>query len=396
MIKKIKTYRIVPFWGLLLGALLILSRVSSASPLYFVASKSEFLNLLKGLYAQRAENFYVSFLYPVWDPLEEALWGVESLRCVAPYDFWHQQNYQATALDHTVYFSLTFRTTYTEEKELEEALAPIIARWQNLSPLEKVALVHDWIITHLRYDTSYANYSAFEAFFERRAVCQGYALLAAKMFTLLGIENSLPSGYGNGVPHLWNMVKLCCGDLCTWFHLDITWDDPLPDGQHSYRYFLLSENQILRDHYVEEDCGQAAPLTYQTWQALCTADKDLAPRLLVNSQAHFVSLKKEDSLNLTVSLDTRLSGEGDYFLWVSLPGGEEIWFTLDKGWLISSTPLPAYQGPLISFAPLEILRLPVKDIPAGTYFLYFAVDDQPDGQLNPSGTVSELILFIPN
>ena len=69
-----------------------------------------------------------------------------------------------------------------------------------------------------------------------------------------------------------NMVKLCNN----WYHLDVTWDDPVPDrpGHLSYKYYNLSDLEISTDHtlpegypgaelsYIEGDCSSTECLSF--------------------------------------------------------------------------------------------------------------------------------------
>ena len=57
-----------------------------------------------------------------------------------------------------------------------------------------------------------------------------------------GIETKIVLGKGNGEDHAWNLVKL--HDI--WYHLDCTWDDPVPDvkGRVLYNYFNLNDEKI--------------------------------------------------------------------------------------------------------------------------------------------------------
>ena len=69
------------------------------------------------------------------------------------------------------------------------------------------------------------------------------------MLNELNIPVRLISGTAKGELHIWNMVKL--GDY--WFHLDTTWDDPVPDmNMVSYSYYMLTDKEILKDHKIDE------------------------------------------------------------------------------------------------------------------------------------------------
>ena len=82
--------------------------------------------------------------------------------------------------------------------------------------------IHDYVVKHVSYDTSYKAYTAYEALVNRSAVCQGYALLTYQLLKEAGIENHFVTGTGDGQPHAWNLVKI----ENKWYHLDTTFDDP--------------------------------------------------------------------------------------------------------------------------------------------------------------------------
>ena len=128
---------------------------------------------------------------------------------------------------------------------------------------EKVKAIHDYVVKHVSYDTSYKAYTAYEALVNRSAVCQGYALLTYQLLKEAGIENHFVVGTGDGQPHAWNLVKI----ENKWYHLDTTFDDPLPDEQSSvtYSYFNLSDEQIARNHeWNRGDYPQATTNYYST------------------------------------------------------------------------------------------------------------------------------------
>lgn len=91
--------------------------------------------------------------------------------------------------------------------------------------------IHDYVVKHVSYDTSYKAYTAYEALVNRSAVCQGYALLTYQLLKEAGIENHFVTGTGDGQPHAWNLVKI----ENKWYHLDTTFDDPVPDEQGASR-----------------------------------------------------------------------------------------------------------------------------------------------------------------
>jgi len=239
--------------------------LTALGPSYLVNSYDELVQVIAQALAQRETQFTIDFSYMA-NVSEEIRSAFDDIKCIDPYDYWHCNGRHWSYSSNSATISVAYKITATEETELENDLSSIVSPWGNLSTYEKIKKVHDWIVNNLEYDTSYSRYTAYEAFFDRKAVCQGYSLLTYKMLSMLNVEVSLVRG-GN---HMWNMVKLCCASGCQWFHLDVTWDDPLPDGMLRYKYFLLSDTKILQDHSIEESCN-TAPMSFESWQSSCSS-----------------------------------------------------------------------------------------------------------------------------
>ncbi|CAM5190051.1 hypothetical protein LSPH26S_02229 [Lysinibacillus sphaericus] len=67
-----------------------------------------------------------------------------------------------------------------------------------------------------------------------------------RMLDMLGFEVQYVPGKVGEQLHAWVLVKLDN----EWYHIDVTWDDPLPDrkGEVRYNYFLVSDKQLAQDH----------------------------------------------------------------------------------------------------------------------------------------------------
>ncbi|MDF2948590.1 MAG: transglutaminase [Sedimentibacter sp.] len=151
-------------------------------------------------------------------------------------------------IDVNVDYVITSAKRAAADNQIEIILAEIIKPGMN--DHEKVKAVHDYIILNGKYDTSMQLYSDYDLLTQGTSVCNGYALLTYNMLSKLNIPVELVTGTGNNQLHIWNMVKL--GDH--WFHLDTTWDDPLPDSNTvSYNYYMLTEKQITKDHTIDEN-----------------------------------------------------------------------------------------------------------------------------------------------
>ncbi|WP_123039251.1 Ig-like domain-containing protein [Cohnella candidum] len=161
----------------------------------------------------------------------------------------YKYSWTNTANSSTYTFSFTYWESKTQadavEAKVNEVLGTIITAGMN--DFQKEKAIHDWIETNLAYDTSLVQHSAYAGLFgNKKTVCQGYALLAYKMLSKAGIENKIIEGVANKQLHTWNLVKLDG----SWYHLDTTWDDPVPDvaGRIVYDYFNLTDTEIKANH----------------------------------------------------------------------------------------------------------------------------------------------------
>ncbi|MFJ7186693.1 transglutaminase domain-containing protein [Lysinibacillus xylanilyticus] len=147
------------------------------------------------------------------------------------------------------------------EMNVQEIVASINKK--SLSDVEKVRAVNDYIVANTAYtdQTNSSPHSAYTVLAEHGGVCQGYALLAHSMLQKLGIETKYVVGYVGKEGHAWNLVKLDG----QWYHLDTTWNDPVPDrkGAVRYQYFLVDDRTMAKDHtWVAGDYPKATSTMY--------------------------------------------------------------------------------------------------------------------------------------
>ena len=153
---------------------------------------------------------------------------------------------KVSTIDVDVDYVITSAKRAAADKQIDNILSEIIKPYMN--DHEKVKAVHDYIILNGKYDVTMQLYSDYDLLTQGSSVCNGYALLTYNMLNKLNIPVMLVTGTGNNQPHIWNMVKL--GNY--WFHLDTTWDDPLPDtNMVSYNYYMLTEKEITKDHTID-------------------------------------------------------------------------------------------------------------------------------------------------
>ena len=124
---------------------------------------------------------------------------------------------------------------------------------------DKIKVFHDYLANTNTYDdvmaktnkSEYHSNTAIGPLFEGKAICDGYSDAMAFFLDKIGIENIKVTND----EHVWNAVKIDN----TWYHIDLTWDDPVyTDGSSltTYDYFMLTtkelENKNDDAHYFDK------------------------------------------------------------------------------------------------------------------------------------------------
>ncbi|WP_459481736.1 transglutaminase domain-containing protein [Clostridium saccharoperbutylacetonicum] len=177
---------------------------------------------------------------------------INKLKVTNSYEMFNVNNYN---LSITRYGSgpinITIDCTYKMNAQMEaqldvkarsivEGIAP-----NSMSQAEKERAIHDWIINNTRYDQSYSIYDPYNTLIKHTGVCEGYSLLAQKMFTIAGIKSIVVEGKADGQDHAWNLVYIDG----KWRHVDCTWDDPVSYRDVlQYDYYNLTDEEISNDH----------------------------------------------------------------------------------------------------------------------------------------------------
>ena len=152
--------------------------------------------------------------------------------------------------------------TYSKEdiKEISSSVDKLIDELiqDNMSTKDKIKVIHDYIINHTEYDTlktkdmndlTYRSNTAYGVLFEGHGICSGYSDAMKLFLDKLNIINYKISND----QHIWNLVYLDG----KWYHLDLTWDDPVSDKNITRdNYFLITYKNLkyLDDgvHYFDE------------------------------------------------------------------------------------------------------------------------------------------------
>ena len=146
---------------------------------------------------------------------------------------------------------LSIIKTYTDLEivEINEKIKQIVDdKLKNKSDKrEIIKIVHDYIINSTKYDKdrtdhniiTYASNTAYGVLFEGYGICSGYADAMALFLNYYNIPNYKVASEN----HVWNAVYLDG----KWYHLDLTWDDPiLSSGEEVLddTYFLITTEKL--------------------------------------------------------------------------------------------------------------------------------------------------------
>lgn len=193
-----------------------------------------------------------------------------------------------------VTFKVKYLTNQTQEaavqKKVDQLLKTIIKPSMK-TEFEKVKAINDYIVSNTTYGTKTkaSPHSAYALLMEGQAVCQGYALTAYKMLEQAGFDVKYVVGtVNNNEAHAWNLVKIDGN----WYHLDTTWNDPLPNrfGASSYDYFLVTDAQLKKDHkWIASNYPAATSTKYNYMQNVHFAYQ-------VNNTLYFSNTVDKDKL----------------------------------------------------------------------------------------------------
>lgn len=158
--------------------------------------------------------------------------------------------------------TLSFKFNYYQTKEQVDSvnkkiteILPTIIKDTDVTTRDQIKVIHDYIVTNVKYDTTMSQRvnAPYFALYEGKTICQGYAMLFYQMVKAQLGEDfpvRLISGDSTSGAHAWNLIQLDG----VWYHVDVTWDDPIPDvaGKVRYDYYLVSSDFIKKDHFWEE------------------------------------------------------------------------------------------------------------------------------------------------
>ncbi len=143
------------------------------------------------------------------------------------------------------------------EKAMYNKIVKVAKKLKKDNAYDTVKAIHDYIIKKFEYETDNTNenrYSLESAIKTGKTVCSGYAKYFNSLCKALGINVEFVIGSTGGTPgdHGWNLVEIAH----KWYGVDVTWDDGGKDEKgrniYYYKYFLIADEDMKRDHSWDE------------------------------------------------------------------------------------------------------------------------------------------------
>ncbi|WP_059049044.1 transglutaminase domain-containing protein [Paenibacillus senegalimassiliensis] len=160
----------------------------------------------------------------------------------------YSYSWRGTSSSAKITLKIEYRETAEQTAYVQQRVKQILQKiiQPGMDTHQKIKVIHDFVVLNLKYDTDLQKYTAYEGLRTGEAVCQGYALLTYQLLRNAGVDSRVVEGTADGQLHAWNMAKVDGH----WYHLDTTWDDPVPDvaGQVNYTYYLRTDKQMSKDH----------------------------------------------------------------------------------------------------------------------------------------------------
>lgn len=160
--------------------------------------------------------------------------------------------------------TITVSRNYTEEEiqkiNTEVNLLSITLINDNLSTLDNIKTIHDYIINNTKYDSlrsdqnilTYKSNTAYGPLLQGYGICGGYTEAMQLFLERLNVKNYRVSSNN----HIWNAVYLDG----KWYNLDLTWDDPVITNVDAdvleHNFFMIDTSTLLEIETSEHEFDQ--------------------------------------------------------------------------------------------------------------------------------------------
>ena len=232
---------------------------------------------------------------------------------------------------------------------------------EDMTDVEKVAAIYDWIVNAVEYDYAVASYAAesrasnYNAFYlegvfdDMRAVCDGKSKAFALLCGMEGIKAVRVIGYANRnlttmtdddkqkCGHAWNKVLIDAnGDgVKEWYVVDTTWGDVSIKGENNvvteylnYTYFLATDDYMKSTHEARID-SPVADTEYNVYKNTFFVYGGVTYDLYIENALERMALVNYSKANgkLAISVYIALSAQGGTgYATINMEDGQYVLF----------------------------------------------------------------------
>lgn len=156
----------------------------------------------------------------------------------------------------SILFNFKYNTSVEKEMFVDENVKLIVDGLvdEDMSEHEIAKFIHDYVLSRVIYSDEQEYNTAYDALYYGKTICAGYAGLTYKLLEAAGIENIIVTNED----HAWNLVKI--DDK--WYHMDTTWDDGKAKNDGYYKYYNMTDTELLETRNYSNTTGITATSNY--------------------------------------------------------------------------------------------------------------------------------------
>ena len=222
-------------------------------------SKKSYVILLKSLFMLEDS---IALPYQNIDEMSKIFYSVLKDNTLIFFDRTFEQSYVEGETICYITPEYTFsKSTIVKNMQIVKNYLQRFDSLKNESDYNKVRCVHDYCIINFKYD--YAKgpnaYSILGLILNNVAVCEGISEFFKLVLDYLGVRSIYVVGssknpnnsaiINTSENHAWNIVYVDKKP----FHFDVTWDICMTDNIRRYDYFMLSDDDIKKDHIIDRN-----------------------------------------------------------------------------------------------------------------------------------------------
>lgn len=162
----------------------------------------------------------------------------------------------------TIQYRYSKDSTIKIQQDYEQIANEVINSMDSsMTTLDKMFYLYNYLALHTQYDVEAAeiensfqdpkyalSFSVFGPIYYKKSVCSGYSQGYLDLLKRIGVKSYYLTS--DAMNHGWNLVEY----FDKYYHVDITYGDPVPDrkGYVDYTYFMMNDSEISADHTWED------------------------------------------------------------------------------------------------------------------------------------------------